>query len=77
MRKSKVVDLPELLANLCLRELASRWGPAKVGSPANKPLRVAATSGRFSSVESFTEDSLAPRVLGPSTFSVESTTEPE
>lgn len=68
--RKKFTDSPELLANFCLRELARRWGPAKVGRPASKPLRVVATSDPSSSFESFT-DSLAPRVPGPSTFSAE------
>lgn len=74
-RREKFTNSPELLTNFCLRELARRWGPAKVGRPANKPLRVEATSDPSSSFESFT-DSLAPRVPGPSTFSAEFTTEP-
>lgn len=73
--QKRFIDSPELLANFCLRELARRWGPAKVGRPASKPLRVEATSDPSSSFESFT-DSLAPRVPGPSTFSAEFTTEP-
>lgn len=71
----KFINSPELLTNFCLRELARRWGPAKVGRPANKPLRVEATSDPSSSFESFS-DSLVPLVPGPSTFSAEFTTEP-
>ncbi|KAH0950718.1 hypothetical protein HN011_001904 [Eciton burchellii] len=67
-RTKGFTDSPELLTNFCLRELARRWGPAKVGRPASRPLRVDATSDPSSPFESFT-DSLAPRVPGPSTFS--------
>lgn len=74
--RGKFVNLPELLANFCLRELARRWGPAKLGSPANKLLSLEATSGPTSALEPFT-DSLASCVPGPSTFSAEFLTEPE
>lgn len=74
--RGKFVNLPELLANFCLREVARRWGPAKLGSPANKLLSLEATSGPTSALEPFT-DSLASCVPGPSTFSAEFLTEPE
>lgn len=67
MDRGKFVNLPELLVNFCLRELARRWGPANAGSPANKPLSVVAMSALSLPFESF-NDSCASCVPGPSTF---------